>query len=225
MDENAMDRILRWLIEQAPHDNVKELFAGFCRELVRTGYPVWRASLGLEVLHSEISGWQHVWTDENLSVRKSDRATAASSPSYVNSPTRIVDETAQPFRRRLDTPHPEMPLLEELRLSGATEYVMYPLPFLDRTRTAVLSFATQAEQGFSAADIGALRRAADLVSPYIERNVLRRIAIDLLDIYVGPRTGRRIMEGRVDRGEMEIIKAAIWFTDLRGFTQDRKSVV
>ena len=30
-----------------------------------------------------------------------------------------------------------MPLLEELRLAGATDYVMYPLPFLDHTRTAV----------------------------------------------------------------------------------------
>jgi adenylate cyclase len=52
----------------------------------------------------------------------------------------------------------------------------------------------------------------------MERYVLRRIAIDLLDTYVGPHTGQRILEGQVDRGAVELIEAAIWFADLRGFT-------
>jgi adenylate cyclase len=216
---DRIDGIGRWLIDQAPHGNVKDLFAGFCREAVRAGWPVWRASLGLEVLHPEVSGWQHIWINESLSVREADRATAASSPSYLNSPTRIVDETDRPFRRRLDVPCPEMPLLEELRLSGATDYVMYPLPFLDQTRTAAISFATRDAQGFDESTIDGLARAAKMLSPYLERHVLRRIAIDLLDTYVGPRTGQRIIEGRVDRGAVELIEAAIWFTDLRGFTR------
>ena len=96
---------------------------------------------------------------------------------------------------------------------------MYPLPFLDQTRTAAMSFATQDAQGFDEATIDCLARAAKMLSPYLERHVLRRIAVDLLDTYVGPRTGQRIIEGRVDRGAMELIEAAIWFTDLRGFTR------
>jgi adenylate cyclase len=85
--------ITLWLANEAPHDTVKGLFAGFCQEIVRSGVPVWRASLGLEVLHPEVSGWQHVWTDESLSVRASDRATAPTSESYLNSPTGIVNLT------------------------------------------------------------------------------------------------------------------------------------
>ncbi len=61
--------ITLWLANEAPQDTVNGLFAGFCQEIVRSGIPVWRASLGLEVLHPEVSGWQHVWTDESLSVR------------------------------------------------------------------------------------------------------------------------------------------------------------
>jgi adenylate cyclase len=213
-----IEDIARWLAQDAPHDSVEVLFAAFCREIARSVAPVWRASLGLEVLHPEVSGWQHVWTDENLSVRESDRATAAISPSYLNSPTRVVDETERPFRRRLEAPCLDMPLLEDLRLAGATDYVMYPLPFLDRTRTAVVSFATQEAPGFDAASLEGLELASRLLSPYLERHVLRRIAVDLLDTYVGPRTGQRIIEGRVDRGAVEMIEAAIWFADLRGFT-------
>jgi hypothetical protein len=196
----------------------KALFAGFCQEMVRSGVPVWRASLGLEGLHPEVSGWQHVWMDQSLSVHASDRATAPTSESYLNSPTRVVDETGRTFRRRLDAPCPDMPLLEDLRLAGATEYVMYPLPFLDQTRTAVISFATQQPQGFAPASLEGLELAVKLLSPYLEWHVLRRVAVDLLDTYVGRRTGQRIIEGRVDRGSVEMIEAAIWFADLRGFT-------
>jgi adenylate cyclase len=210
--------ITLWLANEAPHDTVQGLFAGFCQKIVRSGIPIWRASLGLEVLHPEVSGWQHVWTDESLSERTSDRATASTSESYLNSPTRVVDETGQPFRHRLEGPCPDMPLLEDLRLVGATDYVMYPLPFLDRTRTAVISFATQQPQGFDLTSLDGLEFATRLLSPYLERHVLRRISVDLLDTYVGPRTGQRIIEGRVDRGAVEMIEAAIWFADLRGFT-------
>ncbi|WP_048707595.1 adenylate/guanylate cyclase domain-containing protein [Microvirga massiliensis] len=210
--------IALWLANDAPHDTLEALFGAFCREIVRSGTPVWRASLGLEVLHPEVSGWQHVWTDESVSVHGADRATAPTSPSYMSSPTRIVDESGRPFRHRLASPCPDMPLMEELRQQGATDYVMYPLPFLDQTRTAVISFATRDAHGFDAAALERLEVWARLLSPYLERRVLRRIAIDLLDTYVGPRTGQRILEGRVDRGAVEMIEAAVWFADLRGFT-------
>jgi hypothetical protein len=71
-----MDRpneFVRWLADEAPHGNIETLFAAFCREIVGYGLPVWRASLGLEVLHPEVSGRQHGWTDESLSVRDSAR--------------------------------------------------------------------------------------------------------------------------------------------------------
>lgn len=212
------DDIARWLTDEASHETVMALFTGFCQKIVQSGVPVWRASLGLEVLHPEVSGWQHIWTDESLSVHMADRATAPTSQSYLNSPTRIVDETGRPFRRRLDAPCPDLPLLEELRQEGATDYIMYPLPFLDQSRTAVISFATRSGQGFEPDSLDRLELATKLLSPYLERHVLQRIAVDLLDTYVGPRTGQRIIEGRVDRGAVELIEAAIWFTDLRGFT-------
>jgi len=216
--------LARWLAANANRRSVEELFPAFCEKLVRYGLPVWRASLGLEVLHPEVSGSLHVWTSEELSTRESARATAGTSQSYLNSPTRTVDETERPFRRRLDVPCPDMPVLEELRLLGATDYVMFPLPFLDRTRTAVISFATRQEGGFTPVELDMLKFTANIVSPSIERHVLHRIAVDLLDTYVGPRTGRRIIEGRVDRGAADLIEAAIWFTDLRGFTRLSETV-
>ena len=213
-----MEDIAGWLANDAPHETVQTLFNAFCRKIA-CGVPVSRSSIGLEVLHPEVSGWQHVWTNESLTLEASDRATAPTSQSYLFSPTRVVDETEQPFRRLLDRPCTDMPLLEALRLDGATDYIMYPLPFLNRTRTAVISFATLRPGGFDQESLHFLEGSVKSLSPYLERHVLQHIAIDLLDTYVGPHTGQRIIEGRVERGAFELIDAAILFADLRGFTQ------
>ena len=91
---------------------------------------------------------------------------------------------------------PNLPLLDELRESGATDYLIFPLPFLDRTRSAYLSFATKAAAGFTDDDIEVLESAGRLLSPYAERIALRRMAIDLLDTYVGHHAGERIFRAR-----------------------------
>jgi len=47
---------------------------------------------------------------------------------------------------------------------------------------------------------------------------LRRTASILLDTYVGNRAGERILGGQIRRGHTDTMRAAIWLSDLRGFT-------
>ena len=213
-------QLAQWLIgNTVGPDGMPGFFQAFCEQLVEAGLPVWRATLGLETLHPEASGFQLIWKDGTLVRERRARAGVLTSPSYLSSPTYIVDETGRPFRRRLAVEGTgSMPLLEDLVAEGGTDYCMLPLPFLDTTRTAVTSFATRAPDGFSDDDMQALDEASRLFSPYAERALLRRIAIDLLAAYLGPAAGRRVYEGRVERGDVETLKAAIWFCDLRGFT-------
>ena len=63
-----------------------------------------------------------------------------------------------------------------------------------------------------------LEGAGRLLSPYVERIALRRMAIDLLDTYVGRHAGERIFNGQIRRGALDEIEAAILMSDLRGFT-------
>jgi adenylate cyclase len=111
-----------------------------------------------------------------------------------------------------------MPLLEELAAEGTTDYVMLPLPFLDTTRTAAISFATRRPGGFTPEVMHELEQAACLLSPWAERFVLRNIALNLLEAYLGAEAGRRVYDGQIERGDVRTIEAAIWFCDLRGFT-------
>jgi adenylate cyclase len=209
-----------WLARQAAADPaLATLHPAFCQALLDRGLPVWRSTLGLETLHPEISGTQLIWLAGTLKETEAERRGILTRPDYVSSPTRIVDESGRPFRRRLDRPVKDLPLLEELRGRGATDYAMFPLPFIDQSLTSVISFATLAPGGFADAQLAELEDAARLLSPYAERQVLRRIAIDLLDTYVGHSAGEKVFAGQVQRGDIESIYAAVWFCDLRGFTR------
>jgi adenylate cyclase len=48
---------------------------------------------------------------------------------------------------------------------------------------------------------------------------VRRISANLLDTYLGPQAGRRILAGQIRRAEGERLRAVIMMTDLRGFTE------
>ena len=48
--------------------------------------------------------------------------------------------------------------------------------------------------------------------------MLERTASILLDTYVGNNAGSRILAGQIRRGDTEAIRAAIWLSDMRGFT-------
>jgi adenylate cyclase len=52
----------------------------------------------------------------------------------------------------------------------------------------------------------------------IEIISVNRMAASLLDTYVGNSAGERIMGGQIRRGHTETMNAAIWLSDLRGFT-------
>lgn len=208
-----------WLVGAAKERReLGALFEVFCTELRRRGSVINRGSLGLEGLDPEVGGLRYVWEDEVVRHTSVLRAGVIQSASYLNSPMRIVDETNKPFRQRIEGEQ-TMPLLEELRQSGATDYAIFPMPFIDTTRSAVIAYSTGSAAGFSDTELQALELATNLFGPYAERQVLRQIAVDLLDVYVGPHTGRRIIEGHVERGDVETIEAAIWLADLRGFTR------
>ncbi len=215
--ERVLDGLPLWLAERAKL-SAPELHGAFAEELVERGLPLWRSSLGLELLHPEQSGIRTIWTrDAGVSETHAPRG-VADTPAYLNSPVRIADETERPFRQKLVGLPSGLPLLRELQEAGGTDYVIYPLPFLDRSRSAYLSFVSDREAGFAEAELMTLSLAATFFSPYVERIALRRMAIDLLDIYVGHYAGERIFRGQIRRGAVDVIEAAILMCDLRGFT-------
>jgi adenylate cyclase len=196
-----------------------ELFAGFCTRINDWICPLWRSTLGLEVLNPELSGSQLIWRDGALTRTEVNRAGIATSSDYLKSAIYVVDTTNRPFRWHAPEPVPDMELIERFhRENGMTDYFVMPLPFQDATRTSTMSFATMHAGGFSNLDLERLQMAARIWSSVAERWVLRHIALDLLAHYLGRSPAERVYAGQIERGDVSRIEAAILICDLRGFT-------
>jgi adenylate cyclase len=196
-----------------------DLFAGFCTRINEWVCPLWRASLGIEVLNPELSGSQLIWREGALTRSEVNRAGIATRTDYLRSAIYIVDTTNRPFRWHLPQPVPDMELIERFnRENGMTDYFVMPLPFQDATRTSTMSFASTRKGGFSDLDLERLEMAGRIWSSVAERWVLRHIALDLLAHYLGRGPAERVYAGQIERGDVTRIAAAILICDLRNFT-------
>jgi adenylate cyclase len=104
-----------------------------------------------------------------------------------------------------------------MRAEGVTDYIALPLLFTDGSINAS-SWTTKQPGGFSGDELAALKTVVVPLARVIEIISLRRTASILLDTYVGNRAGQRILGGQIRRGHTDTMDAAIWLSDLRGFT-------
>src|SRR5262249_39590651 len=138
------------------------------------------------------------------------------TPEYKRSVFAAVKK--DPIRRRLmdpATPRDYTPLAD-LAEEKITDYLAAPMIFLDG-ETHLITFATKAPQGFTQDHIDGLLQIVRPLSRIAEILALRRTAANLLDTYVGRNAGERIVSGKIQRGDTDMIRAVIWFSDLRGF--------
>jgi len=128
-------------------------------------------------------------------------------------------QPGQSLRRRLGDPDCPMdyPILLDLRDQGITDYVVSPLHFTNGD-IHFASWATKQPGGFNDAEIAALETIVVPLTRVAEIRALHRVAGVLLSTYVGENAGARVLAGQIRRGHTEEIHAAIWLSDMRGFT-------
>jgi adenylate cyclase len=210
----------RWLAEGAPGAVLPDqVLAGLCERLAASGMELWRVAVFVRTLHPHIMGRRFTWYPEKDVETSQAPYTVMVGAEYLASPVVRVYETGAPIRRRLLDPDcpSDFTILAELRGEGVTDYLASPLPFTNG-EIHVVTWTTRAADGFSADDIAALTAVAAPLARIAEIFALRRTARNLLDTYVGPHSGERILKGQIRRGDTESIHAAIWLSDMRGFT-------
>ena len=215
----AGGKISRWLLVEGPHiESGVELFDELCWRLLGDNVPLWRATFHAGVLHPQILGIGVRWLRDRKIVEEYRILHGSdATDEYRLSPIRATIERGTPFRRRLDQPAPEFPLLEKIRKAGGTDYFALPLNRSYRRFPAV-TWATDREGGFSDADIAALEDINPALAAIAETRAERRISTNLLDTYLGPQAGRRILAGQILRAQGERMRAVIMMTDVRNFT-------
>lgn len=219
MESSGLQRVLNWLIDGARTSGTSaDMIAAVCERLVDAGLPLSRFGIFIRTLHPEIFGRNFIWRQgQEVEIGTVDFE-ILETPEFARSPLRIVFEQGLEARGRIDDPDSRrFPFLDDLRAEGATDYIAVPMPFLDGSIHAT-SWTTRHPRGFSDDDIAAIRTIMAPLARVSEIISLRRTAAMLLDTYVGNRAGARILGGQIRRGHNDTMQAAIWLSDLRGFT-------
>ncbi|MGQ0512686.1 MAG: adenylate/guanylate cyclase domain-containing protein [Betaproteobacteria bacterium] len=176
-------------------------------------------------LHPQVVAWGAVWSrGTGAQIITADHGVHLSE-AYHGSPIQIVRDGNRTYRRRLDQglAEDEYVLLHELRAEGMTDYFAAPMVFGSGV-VNFLALATRSPGGFTDPELSRFSALANLLAPLVEIIEARRMTLGLLNTFVGPRIGARILEGQVKRGDGDRIEAAFWYSDLRGFTQLSESL-
>lgn len=229
MADEAIDvqPLLDWLLgPRAPGRTPEEAFADLCHALRERGIAIYRVGLFVRTLHPNVAGRAYFWRDDHdqVEVESADHSWFATE-DHLKSPIHAVWTMNAETRRRLADPACPMdyPVLADLRAEGATDYVAVPLRFLSG-EIHVASFATRRPGGFRDAELAALRRVLPYFTRVVEIYGLMRKARNILDAYLGPNAGAKVLAGQIKRGDGEDIHAVIWFCDLRDSTALADSV-
>jgi adenylate cyclase len=213
--------IIEWILtEQSRIMDGVVLFDELCWRMVGGGIPLWRANLSIGTLHPQIMGLGYRWwRDRNATEEFRVKHGMTQRSDYLESPMRPAIEDGITVRYRLDEQAPveRFPMLKGLRDAGATDYVAMPLAmFVGRHH--VVTWATDAPGGFTAAQIAAITALVPVLGLVVESKAVQRRSAALFDTYLGRTIGRHILDGEVIRGQGRELRAALMAVDLRGFT-------
>src|SRR6202162_5339700 len=221
MDPSGTKAVVDWLMDGARSTPLaQEVLSEVVQRLAAGGLPWWRPVVFVRPLQPQIVGRRFAWRPDTGTVVTDGSFDLLDRDVFRNSPMTHVTETGEAFRRRLaDADCPlDYPILHDLRAEGITDYVVSPLRFTNG-EVHFASWATLQPGGFTDAEISALDAIIVPLTRVAEIRALHRVASVLLSTYVGENAGERVLAGQIRRGDTEAIHAAIWLSDMRGFTK------
>lgn len=213
--------IATWLVEH--HGETRSLdvlLEALCGRLVADGIPLFRVVIGIISRHPEVAGRSVVWERGKPGVFRRDFTyTMRDRDTYTSSPVKLIHEGAGAFRRRLEGPDAQLdfPILVELAERGVTDYVIMPIVHTTG-RINFISWTTERPGGFGRDDLTLLYDLLPLIALRVEIESEYDATRTLLETYLGREPTRRVLAGKVRRGQIELIRAVVLVSDIRGFT-------
>lgn len=214
--------VASWLVE---HDGksieLGEFLKQLCLRLVDQDVAVYRVTIGIRSMHPEVFAKAVLWNRGEDGIVQIDRSyETRHSDMYANSPVKLIHDGAGAIRRRLegDDVVLDFPILQELVEIGCTDYVIMPI-HMSNGRTNFISWTTDQPGGFTTPQLTLLYDLLPLISLRVELEVAYEATRTLLNTYLGHEPARRVLAGSVRRKQVEDIRAAVFVSDMRGFTR------
>lgn len=214
--------IERWLLGPALEEaDAMLLIETFLWILRAAGIPLDRASFHVGTLHPQIAGYAWNWRAED---RITDEVIvgpeARSQEAYLRNPLAPVFDRGETARGNPqdEADRARFPLFEDLAPQGVTDYVARPIGRRGRHYNAG-TYATTRPGGFTAEQVAAMDRLYDLFALHLERHISEMIARNVAGAYLGSIAAGEVLQGAIARGAGRPIRAVIWVSDLRGYSE------
>ena len=213
---------LDWVLTEGRYmDDINAMFKTLGARMAAQGAPFQRVRFGMRTVHPLVTAISAVW-DANPDNMLEFQATHGieQRSSYVGSPMETITETGAPLRERLDGPLRDGAhlVLHEMKAQGIVDYYGLPAPFAHNARGGIVAVGTAQPGGFTDHDIAEVHRLTNGLAPVLEAYAASYMARAIATSYLGPRTGQRVLDGQITRGDIEAIEGAILFSDIRGWT-------
>ena len=221
-----------WLADAGLRNlSLDDVVDGFARRLNDIGVPVARVFVGMNTLHPMVHMRSLVWERAaGLTARFEFQHLEVDAPILQRSPfLPMIRHGIAERRHDLTEPAPEqdLPLFDELRKAGMTEWLGRVFPFGELApqlpeRLSELFFVcaltTDRPGGYSDTHLETVRALLPVFAVAAKATTMRTVHQGLLSAYLGQDPATRVLAGTVQRGEVQGVEAVLFFTDLRGFT-------
>ena len=242
-DARVLSTLVQWLVfEAAPTATTVELLHGFAKRLCDAGFELMRINLQTRPLSPQAASVDYVWramargaepisgVDVVAQMQHaldggSVQVSALGHGSFQSEVFRaspfftVVVGGQLELRRQIEAGQTafDFPILKDLAERGASDYLALPVQFYGGA-TSAISFTTRKAGGFTDAQISLLRELRRPLVLALSPRLAAHATSTLLGAYLGPKTAELVLAGAIERGNVQEIDAAIWFSDLRGFT-------
>lgn len=228
MEEARFAELAQWITSAGlAGQSETAMMTGFCERAVAAGLPLAGGIVIIDTLHPVYEGRAVRWFSakekqtEFIEYGPTNEGEAAArwraSPFY-----RLVESGEKLSRHRADA-EADSPFFKSGFKEGATEIVAMINRFaaegiIGEMDCVYSGWSTKRPEGFSDGEVAALKRLAPFLALAMKCAALGRIAGTLVETYLGRDAGRLVLGGRIARGVADRIGAALWFSDLRGYT-------
>lgn len=236
--EKDISALNAWLTEAGLNGMSEDaLMTGFCERAVATGLPLSRSLMLIDTLHPVYEGRLVRWGQDpsQPGVVEYGRTVAPEGAVLGAEEQKAADTwRASPFFHMLQTGDTLLRLTEEHALvfpvmqdylaagiKGGVAIVnrFAPEGVIGEMDAVYSTWMTKQPGGFADAHLAVLARLVPTLALAVKASALSRMTGTLMETYLGRDAAHRVLSGRIMRGVAERIDAAIWFSDLRGFTR------
>ncbi len=219
---DSLDAIAEWLVGPARRiASGARAFDEFAWRMLAAGLPLLRVTLHTSTLHPQYLGATFTWfRTTGQTVLTLVAHELADMIRYEDNPVRRVVLGGETLRRRIDVAEAvlDFPILHDLKAHGATDYLALPLASAHVARNYMVTYVTDRPGGFAEPEIAELTRVSQRLPVLIDMHNQRAISRNVLNAYLGAKTGPKVLAGQIRRGTGEEISAVLWSSDLRAFT-------